>query len=92
MVPRGIILSPVNTNTNTATESTKSTTHTLVLGTKRVTFTITGDRAVMVDAIVYPHPTTGVMTTFSPDTYRMSTADARKAWARRIALGFKVAA
>jgi hypothetical protein len=75
--------------TNTATESAKTVTHTLVLGVKRVTFKITGDRAVVVDAIVYPHPTTGVMVTSSPDTYRMSTAEARKSWARRIALGFK---
>lgn len=79
--------------TNTATESaTKTVTHTLVLGVKRVTFKITGDRAVVIDAIVYPHPTTGVMKTFCPDTYRMSIAEARKSWARRIALGFKPAA
>jgi hypothetical protein len=78
--------------TNAGTESAKSTTHTLVLGVKRVTFKITGDRAVVIDAIVYPHPTTGVMKTFCPYTYRMSIAEARKSWARRIALGFKVVA
>ena len=72
----------MKTNTETAT-------HTLVLGVKRVTYKISGDRAVVIDAIVYPHPTTGVMVTFCPDTYRMSTAEARKSWARRIALGFK---
>jgi hypothetical protein len=44
---------------------------------------------VVIDAIVYPHPTTGVMKTFCPYTYRMSIAEARKSWARRIALGFK---
>ncbi len=76
--------------TNAVTESaTKTVTHTLVLGVKRVTFKITGDRAVVIDAIVYPHSTTGAMKTFCPYTYRMSIAEARKSWARRIALGFK---
>jgi hypothetical protein len=73
----------------TNTESAKSTTHTLALGAKRFTYMITGDSAVVIDEIVYSHPTKGAMVAFGSDTYRMTTAEARKSWARRVKWGFK---